>query len=91
MHQGLEHEGRRPSGQCLLYFRYVDSKGKQQLIGQIQFFWKLVPDLKWDVQEMIESGDEDINWQDVSPDRWSYEVDDDGWDGDLEIDEVTRA
>lgn len=31
----------------------VDSKSKAQLIGQIQFFWKLVPDLKWDIQEMV--------------------------------------
>jgi steroid delta-isomerase-like uncharacterized protein len=29
------------------------SKSKAQLIGQIQFFWKLVPDLKWSVQEML--------------------------------------
>lgn len=34
----------------------VDSKGKAQLTGQVQFFWKLIPDLKWDVQEMIEEG-----------------------------------
>ena len=34
----------------------VDSKGKAQLIGQVQFFWKLVPDLKWDVQDMIQEG-----------------------------------
>ncbi|MBI3241255.1 MAG: ester cyclase [Chloroflexi bacterium] len=35
----------------------ADVKGKAQLIGQIQFFWKLVPDLKWDIQEMIQEGD----------------------------------
>ena len=34
----------------------VETKTKEQLIGQIQFFWKLVPDLKWDVQEMIQEG-----------------------------------
>lgn len=35
-------------------FGSVDSKGKAQLIGQVQFFWKLIPDLKWEVQEMIQ-------------------------------------
>ena len=34
----------------------MDTKGKKQLIGQIQFFWKAVPDLKWEVQEMLEDG-----------------------------------
>jgi len=32
------------------------TKGKAQLAGQIQFFWKLIPDLKWDIQEMIQEG-----------------------------------
>jgi len=31
----------------------VESKGKKELIGQIEFFWKLVPDLKWEIQEMF--------------------------------------
>jgi steroid delta-isomerase-like uncharacterized protein len=34
----------------------VDSKGKAQLIGQVNFFWKLVPDLVWEIQEMIQEG-----------------------------------
>lgn len=34
----------------------VDSKGKPQLIGQVEFFWKLIPDLKWDIQEIINEG-----------------------------------
>ena len=34
----------------------TETKGKAQLIGQIQFFWKLVPDLKWEVQEMLQDG-----------------------------------
>ena len=34
----------------------VDVKTKQQLIGQVQFFWKLVPDLKWEIQEMLQEG-----------------------------------
>lgn len=36
----------------------VDVKSKEQLIGQIQFFWKLVPDLKWEIQEMIQEGNQ---------------------------------
>lgn len=31
----------------------VEVKGKEKLIGQLQFFWKLIPDLKWEIQEMI--------------------------------------
>jgi steroid delta-isomerase-like uncharacterized protein len=34
----------------------TETKNKAQLIGQIQFFWKLIPDLKWDVQEMFQDG-----------------------------------
>ncbi|MBI5650422.1 MAG: ester cyclase [Chloroflexi bacterium] len=37
-------------------FGSADVKAKAQLIGQIQFFWKLVPDLKWDIQEMYQDG-----------------------------------
>ena len=36
----------------------VDVKSKEQLIGQIQFFWKLIPDLKWEIQEMIQEGNQ---------------------------------
>lgn len=36
----------------------VDSKRKAQLIGQVQFFWKLIPDLKWEIQEMIQEGNQ---------------------------------
>ena len=32
------------------------NKSKQALIGQVQFFWKLVPDLKWEIQEMLVEG-----------------------------------
>jgi steroid delta-isomerase-like uncharacterized protein len=35
----------------------AETKGKAQLIGQVQYFHKLIPDLKWDVQEMFEDGD----------------------------------
>ena len=34
----------------------ADTKSREQLIGQIQFFWKLVPDLKWEIQEMLQEG-----------------------------------
>jgi predicted ester cyclase len=34
----------------------TDAKSKEQLIGQIQFFWKLIPDLKWEIQEMLQDG-----------------------------------
>lgn len=34
----------------------AETKGKAQLIGQVQFFWKLMPDLKWDIQEMLQEG-----------------------------------
>ena len=33
----------------------VDTKNKEQLIGQLGFFWQMIPDLKWDPQEIIES------------------------------------
>lgn len=35
----------------------VDSKGAQQLMGQLEFFWQLIPDLKWTPQEIINEGD----------------------------------
>lgn len=34
----------------------VEIKTKEQLIGQVQFFWKLIPDLKWEIQEMFQDG-----------------------------------
>ena len=38
----------------------ADTKSKAQLVGQIQFFWKLVPDLKWEIQDMLQDGDQVI-------------------------------
>ena len=35
----------------------VETKTKEQLIGQVGFFWKLIPDLTWDPQELIQQGD----------------------------------
>ncbi len=34
----------------------LDSKEKPALIGQVEFFWKLIPDLKWEPQELINEG-----------------------------------
>ena len=34
----------------------MDMKGKAALMGQIQYFWKMVPDLKWEIQEMLQDG-----------------------------------
>ncbi len=33
-----------------------ETKGKAQLTGQVQGFWKLIPDLKWEIQEMLQDG-----------------------------------
>lgn len=35
----------------------VDSKNSEQLIGQLEYFWKLIPDLKWEPQQIINEGD----------------------------------
>lgn len=34
----------------------IDTKSKAELTGQIQFFWQLIPDLKWEVREMLQDG-----------------------------------
>ena len=34
----------------------VESKNKEQLMGQLEFFWKLIPNLKWAPQEIINEG-----------------------------------
>ncbi|WP_300977440.1 ester cyclase [Flavobacterium sp.] len=34
----------------------VDSKGKPALIGLVEFFWKLIPDLKWEPQDIANDG-----------------------------------
>lgn len=34
----------------------VESKGKPQLIGQVEFFWKLIPDLMWEPQDIANDG-----------------------------------
>ena len=35
-------------------------KGKAALTGQVQFFWKLIPDLKWEPQEILQDGNKVI-------------------------------
>ena len=32
----------------------VEEKSKEQLAGQLGFFWKLIPNLKWEIQEVIQ-------------------------------------
>ncbi len=34
----------------------LESKNKAQLTGQLGFFWKLIPDLKWVPQEVVNEG-----------------------------------
>jgi len=34
----------------------MESKNKKVLIGQISYFWKLIPDLKWEPQEILQDG-----------------------------------
>lgn len=34
----------------------TETKSKDQLTGQIGFFWKLIPDLKWEPREIINEG-----------------------------------
>ncbi len=34
-----------------------ETKDKAALTGQVQFFWKLIPDLKWTPQEILQDGD----------------------------------
>jgi len=46
----LMAEGYKSSGS-------VESKGAEQLMGQLEGFWKLIPDLKWEPQEIINNGD----------------------------------
>ena len=31
----------------------VENKSKKELIGQLSFFWKMIPNLKWEIQEII--------------------------------------
>lgn len=37
-------------------FGSTDVKSKEELIKQVQAFWKLIPNLKWEIQEMLQDG-----------------------------------
>jgi len=37
-----------------------ETKNKAVLTGQIQYFWKLIPDLKWEPQEILQDGNKVI-------------------------------
>ena len=34
----------------------AETKGKQTMIAQINGFWKLMPDMKWEIQDMVQEG-----------------------------------
>ncbi|MEM6723597.1 MAG: nuclear transport factor 2 family protein [Bacteroidota bacterium] len=34
------------------------AKNAEQLMGQLEFFWQLIPDLKWEIQDIIQEGDQ---------------------------------
>ena len=38
----------------------AETKSKEKLTGQVQFFWKLIPDLKWKIEEMLVDGNKVI-------------------------------
>ena len=38
----------------------IENKTKEQLTGQLGFFWKLIPDLKWTPQEIFNDGNKYI-------------------------------
>jgi predicted ester cyclase len=35
-----------------------ETKGKVQLIGQIAGFWKIMPDMKWEMKDMVQEGNQ---------------------------------
>jgi predicted ester cyclase len=35
-----------------------ETKGKAQLIGQIAGFWKMMPDMKWEIKDMVQEGNQ---------------------------------
>ncbi|HNE28024.1 MAG TPA: ester cyclase, partial [Saprospiraceae bacterium] len=35
----------------------AETKGKQTMIAQINGFWNLMPDMKWEIQDMVQEGD----------------------------------
>jgi predicted ester cyclase len=35
-----------------------ETKGKAQLMGQIVGFWKMMPDMKWEIKDMVQEGNQ---------------------------------
>ncbi len=35
----------------------VASKNKEELMKQLEFFWQIIPNLKWEIQEIINEGE----------------------------------
>lgn len=35
-----------------------ETKGKVQLIGQVAGFWKMMPDMKWEIKDMVQEGNQ---------------------------------
>ena len=35
-----------------------ETKGKVQLMGQIVGFWKMMPDMKWEIKDMVQEGNQ---------------------------------
>jgi predicted ester cyclase len=35
-----------------------ETKGKAQLIGQVAGFWKLMPNMKWEIKDMVQEGNQ---------------------------------
>ena len=35
-----------------------ETKGKAQLMGQVAGFWKLMPDMKWEIKDMVQEGNQ---------------------------------
>ena len=37
-----------------------ETKEKPKFVAAVEYFWRLIPDLKWDVQEMLQDGNKVI-------------------------------
>ena len=35
-----------------------ETKGKTQLIGQVAGFWTIMPDMKWEIKDMVQEGNQ---------------------------------
>lgn len=34
----------------------AETKGKQTMVAQINGFWKIMPDMRWEIQDMVQEG-----------------------------------